>query len=278
MRKKFIILNISRHFKTNLKFRNNSRSNEIYENMIHDIQTPLTVMQIIISDFEYDNNFPEDFKPSLSKLSNSWYKITKMIRDTGDIQKINNGILTPNFRNGDMVELLNDIVDSSRPISDRKNIEIVFTSNVESNVVALDKNIIERIVLNVLSNSYKFTNANGKVTIDYKTTGTNQYIRITDTGIGIPRNKLKSIFERHSYEKTVRNKNGSGLGLSIVKEFVLLLNGNIKVNSSDEGTEFIIDLPCFLSPHNSNQDDYFNTFYTDNLVQLELSDLSDLSL
>jgi signal transduction histidine kinase len=119
--------------------------------------------------------------------------------------------------------------------------------------MAIDSDKIERIMLNLLSNAVKFTKSGGEITVNLYERDEKFYISVKDNGFGIPQDKLHTIFERFiQVDKSLtRKREGSGIGLALVKSLVELHEGNITVNSREgEGSEFIIELPIRLVPEN----------------------------
>lgn len=258
----------------NLK-RNYNNIKWMQENLIHDIKTPLNIIYSAIDDIEkskHENQY-EDIMDSIKLIKAYWFKITKMINDVSDFHKINNGTILPNYINIDMVTLLKDILYSTKHLANRKNISIEFKSKLKHKKMATDKALIERIILNLLSNAYKFTNRDGKVNLEFIVYKDNVCIKVIDTGIGISKEQIEFIFSRYVLNKTPQNKAGTGLGLSIVREFIILLNGDVNVKSSPAGTEFEILLPYFLIESQKRATYNYNDFYTENIVQIELSDV-----
>ena len=129
-------------------------------------------------------------------------------------------------------------------------------------------------MLNVLSNSIKYNKKNGSIDVKIKDTEQLIIISIKDTGVGIPKEKLKSIFERfeRADRSTIKTSEGSGIGLSIVKQMVEALNGTIDISSvEDKGTMVKI----ILQKNNPKDLEIidFNTEYLDERAKLELSDI-----
>jgi len=151
--------------------------------------------------------------------------------------------------NCNIVYLIEEICQSVIPYSDQKSITLEFDTMEEEIITAVDVDKIERIILNLLSNAIKYTNPGGKISVVVSREGENVNISVQDTGIGIPEDKQKSVFERYQQVDSSLTKgiDGCGLGLSIVKSFVELHGGSIKVKSEpDMGSEFKISLPIKL--------------------------------
>ena len=128
------------------------------------------------------------------------------------------------------------------------NLNLIFDTNVEEKIISFDPDNIERIMLNLISNAIKFNKDNGMISVEINCEE-DVKISVKDNGIGIPYDKLDTIFGRFEQVKNKMNNNreGSGIGLSLVKSLVNMHDGNISVKSKlGEGSEFIITLPDVL--------------------------------
>ncbi len=142
--------------------------------------------------------------------------------------------------------------------------------------MAVDPDKIERIILNLLSNAIKFTGSGGNIYVNIKDCKDSITISVKDTGIGIPQDKIENIFERFvQVDKTLRrNKEGSGIGLYLVKSFVNMHEGNIDIQSViGKGSEFIINIPVKLVKEDSEKEN--NVLYSPSkeYVDMEFSDI-----
>jgi signal transduction histidine kinase len=180
-----------------------------------------------------------------------------------------------NLKNYDIVNVVEDIALSVADYVEDKGIELIFDTDVEEKRMAVDVDKIERVILNLLSNAIKFTNGGGQILVNLWDKGESVLIAVKDTGVGIPKDKLDIIFDRFGQvDKTLsRNREGSGIGLSLVKSIVEMHEGDIMVQSKvDEGSEFIIELPVRLAPENETSD---NILYETRVekVSIEFSDI-----
>ncbi|MPN59732.1 Adaptive-response sensory-kinase SasA [bioreactor metagenome] len=135
------------------------------------------------------------------------------------------------------------------PYVESKEIDIVFDTDVEEKVMAFDHDNLERIILNLISNAVKFTEAKGKIEVSVEDKGNHVEVRVKDNGIGIPKDKLDIIFERFKQVEypSSNPSQGSGIGLFLVKGLVEAHGGTITVHSTiGEGSEFIINLPVIV--------------------------------
>jgi signal transduction histidine kinase len=153
------------------------------------------------------------------------------------------------MKNGDVIVTVENITMSVAEYIESKNRNLIFDTDVEEKVMAFDSDKIERIMLNLLSNAIKFTSPNDTITVTIQDKIDNIIIIVEDTGIGIPEDKLNTIFDRFiQVNKTfTREREGSGIGLSLVKSLVDMHNGKIYVESVEgAGSKFIIELPVQL--------------------------------
>jgi len=130
---------------------------------------------------------------------------------------------------------------------ENKGLSLIFDTDVEEKIIACDPEKIERVIMNLLSNSIKFTPCGGSIMVTIEDGIDNICLRVKDTGRGIPKDKLNVIFERFvQVDKSLaRDHEGSGIGLSLVKSLVELHGGTISVESQvGKGSEFIIYIPC----------------------------------
>jgi signal transduction histidine kinase len=174
------------------------------------------------------------------------------------------------------VSIVEDITLSVADYIKSKGVNIIFDTDVEERFMAVDCDKIERIILNLLSNAVKFTNSGDDIFVLVKDEEESVKISVKDTGVGIPEDKLKIIFDRFGQvEKTLtRNKEGTGIGLSLVKTLVEIHGGSISVNSKlGEGSEFIVELPVTLVEE--KEEDMCSPYYSskvDNIL-VEFSDI-----
>ena len=147
---------------------------------------------------------------------------------------------------GDLISCVRDVVDSFR-VSGNISISIYFISSLEQYITRFDRDKMERILLNLMSNAVKFTPKEGKISLEVEQAADQSVlIRVTDTGIGMSREESEKIFDRFfqgNIQDDVLNQ-GNGIGLSITKEFVRLHDGTIRVESeSGKGSVFTMLFP-----------------------------------
>lgn len=249
---------------------------QVLANISHDFKTPINVIystvqmqDLNIKNKSYDNLL--EFNNIIKQNCNRMIRLTNNFIDS---IKLESNILNVDLKCVNIVNLVEEITLSVLNYAEDKDIELVFDTEKEEIYSLVDIDIMEKIMLNVLSNSIKYNKKNGSIDVKIKDTEQLIIISIKDTGVGIPKEKLKSIFERfeRADRSTIKTSEGSGIGLSIVKQMVEALNGTIDISSvEDKGTMVKIILQK-NNPKDLEVID-FNTEYLDERAKLELSDI-----
>lgn len=223
---------------------------EFFSNISHELRTPLNVLLSAIQLWELYHRKGEEFDKKGYKyidiMKQNCFRLLRLISNLIDITKVDSNYIQPNFERRNIVSLVEDITLSVADYIEDKNIKLIFDTEVEEKFLFCDSDKIERIVLNLLSNAVKFTNPGDFICVNIYDKVDYITISVKDTGIGIPEDKLQIIFERFKQvDKSLsRNREGSGIGLSLVKAFVEMHGGRVSVKSSyGSGSEFIIELP-----------------------------------
>ncbi len=227
---------------------------EFFSNISHELKTPINVIFSALQVITPKTNDPicsnstnnEKTDKYLHIMRQNCLRLIRLVNNILDISKLESGYLKLNYENYNIVELVENVTLSIVDYIESTGIEIVFDTNKEEQFIACDPESIERIILNLLSNAVKFTNKGGKITVQMTIDSETVSISIKDTGIGIPYNKQKNIFDRfvQANKSISRENEGSGIGLSLVKALVQAHDGEILLNSEvNLGTEFIINLP-----------------------------------
>ncbi len=224
---------------------------EFFINMSHELKTPLNLIftstQLIESLYIKDKLSGNSIKNHIKLTKQNSYRLLKIINDLIDFTRMESGFYKINMQNKDIVLVIEDIVMSIVEYANNKGVQIIFDTNVEELIMGVDINALEIIILNILSNSIKFTNYGGFVYVDMvnKKSEKKLDIIIKDTGIGIPKDKMNLIFKRFNdvNKEFVGNINGSGIGLSMVRSMSNLIGSKINVESEyGKGSVFTITL------------------------------------
>lgn len=252
------------------EIRNQSKvKTEFFSNISHELKTPLNIIfsanQLIDRHIELDNSIePEILKDLNQNIKQNCYRLLKLVNNIIDMPRLDSGNLKLNKINVNIVEVIENISMSTVQYIESKNRHLIFDTDKEETFMSVDPDLMERIMLNLISNSIKFTNPGDSIYITLTTSDSHVKISVRDTGIGIPKNMQPLIFRRFKQvDKTLnRNHEGSGIGLSLVKSIVNLHDGSIIVHSQlKEGSEFIITLPISLcdTPCTSNSYEEIST-------------------
>lgn len=259
---------------------------EFFANISHELRTPLNVifcaqqmldMVLKTNNSEVTGNLKAD--KYLHIIKQNSYRLLRLINNLIDITKMDAGYFEVSLSNNDIVKVVEDITLSVAEYVENKNINLIFDTETEEKVIACDPDKIERIVLNLLSNAIKFTPSNGHIYVNIYDRQDKTIISVKDTGIGIKEDMKNLIFQRFIQvdKSTSRNREGSGIGLSLVYSLVKLHNGKIRLISSiGNGSEFIIELPnrqvgtVNINPENLNMPEDNKNM---ELINLELSDI-----
>lgn len=257
---------------------------EFFSNISHEFRTPINVIFSALQMFELNLKDYELKSKNMNKIKyikimkQNCYRILRLVNNIIDITKIDSGYFDISKHNVNIVSLVENITLSVADYIENKGILLIFDTDIEEKVIACDSEKMERIILNLLSNAVKFTSTGGEITVELKDCSKYVCIKIKDTGRGIPKKKLDSIFERFvQVDKSLtRDHEGSGIGLSLVKSLVELHGGTISVKSDvKQGTEFSINIPCELveeSEKESLLNDSINKNYIEK-INIEFSDI-----
>jgi len=230
------------------------RKTGFFSNMVHELKTPLSVVLGSVQLIEmklrntHQNTHQDEYVTvKLKTAEYNCYRMMRLINNLLDLSRSEAGYLELKPVNCDLGLLLEEMIGSVRPYAEKKDLELICKKPEERIIIALDIEKTERILLNLLSNAIKFTNPGGCIAVSSSLSGGRVRISVKDNGVGIPADRQADIFDRFRQSESCKSAecHGSGIGLSLVKTFVELHQGNIKVISEkDKGSEFIIDLPA----------------------------------
>lgn len=239
----------------------NRAKNDFLARMSHDMRTPMNGI-LGITTLSKDEMDVSVLKENMSKIDQSGHYLLGLINDTLDFQKIESGHLTLEPQIVSISELVNNVFMMIQIEAEKKNIQLKLHKNEDlDTMVRVDSLRVRQIFFNILSNAVKFTQPDGIIDISFQCTSTTEntvhnVITITDTGIGMSKDFIENhIFQPFSQEHSdvVSNYAGSGLGLSIVKKLVELMNGTITVESElGVGTKFTVSLDFELVANSKN--------------------------
>jgi len=222
---------------------NQARLN-FFTGISHEFKTPLT---LIISSVESLNdnllNKSSIVNKEFNLIHNNSKRLLRLINQLLDYRKIEDRKFTIRVSKTNIYNFSKHIFDEFEREAKKRNINFTISTANEEIEVYLDRNLMDKVYFNLLSNAFKFTPDNGEISIKIREDDQNDLIKIyfKDSGIGIPAKEMKNVFEAF-YQGSNNYRNSSGIGLYLSKSFVDLHKGKIEV-SSKNGTEFVISLP-----------------------------------
>ena len=168
-------------------------------------------------------------------------RLLRLINQLLDLSKLEAGKMTLQVTRTDLVQFLRDVASSYESLAKDKRIRFTIHADMPELHAYLDDEKIEKVIHNILSNAFKFTNENGEVDLYLKEENKHAVISIKDTGIGIPDHQMDKIFDRFYQvdSSQTRSYEGSGIGMALAKELVELHHGSISVESKEgKGSTF----------------------------------------
>jgi len=231
---------------------------KFFTNISHEFRTPLSLIvspaEKLINQYK---NKPEEKQINLI-LQNA-KRLLFMVNQLLDIRKMEVQGFGFNPSAGNIIAFIEEAVSSFKDLSEQKQIKLVFHSDIKELDTLFDKDKLEKILFNLLSNAFKFTPLEGEVSVHVLADVPEGYtekkgvirkpshlvIKVSDTGIGIPKDKIGNLFmDFYQIESIISSDHGTGIGLALVKEFVRLHEGEITVDSDpDKGSCFTVILP-----------------------------------
>ena len=222
---------------------NNNYQNNL-KNTIHDMKIPITSIMGFVELLKkgtYNQKSQNEFLDIIYSESQRLLDLVEELLVSSD-----KDLLHPRLNKCNVNIQINKYVKALSPLASKKNVEIIFNVNSNDVYVSIPENKISRIITNILENAIKYNKEQGKIYINVTQKNDKVIIKIKDTGMGIAENELDKIFAKNYRSGSVKNLSipGSGLGLSIAKNFAEEYSGSIDVKSKvGEGTEFTVCFP-----------------------------------
>ena len=225
---------------------------EFFQNISHEFRTPLT-LTIGPLESAVAQKQGLSFEQAEISLRNS-RRLLRLVNQLLDLQRLDAGRMQPSFRPCNLSKFVSQTVEAFRPYCDKKGVRLI-TRLISCPGLYLDLERFDKVLYNLLSNAMKFTPSGGGITITLQPAGDHCVLKVSDTGIGIRPDQIPHLFDRFRQAEGSANRSyeGSGLGLSLVKELVELHGGQVTVDSIYEsGTTFTVWLQsgsAHLPPH-----------------------------
>ena len=219
-----------------------------FANLSHEFRTPLMLIKGPLENLK--NRYATYHDEDIDLIERNSNRLENLINQLLELSQLEKAAIPLRASNENVITILKGLVSSFESLALQKNISLTFENNIKNEILWFDTDKFEKIINNLLSNAFKFTSENGKVLVCINEISKNEKlfaeIKIIDSGISIPQEKIDNIFDRFYQVDDSDNRNfgGSGIGLSLVKEFIELHKWQIIVKSKiGIGTEFNIEIP-----------------------------------
>ncbi|MEG3987981.1 ATP-binding protein [Microcoleus sp. S28C3] len=219
-----------------------------FSNVSHEFRTPLTLMLAPLEDTiaNLDGTIPPQEREQLQLVQRNGMRLLKLVNSLLDFSRIEAGRVQASYEPVDLATYTAELASTFRSLIERARMSLIVDCPTLPEAIYVDREMWEKIVLNLLSNAFKFTLA-GTITVRLRWIDSRVELSVADTGIGIPSQELPHLFERFNRIKNSQGRSfeGSGIGLSLVQELVKLHGGAIDVSSTfGQGSCFTVTIPA----------------------------------
>lgn len=242
--------------------------NEVLPNVAAQMRAPLSVLHAGLQKLLLED------VPGAAQLNQSYYQLLRLAGNLSAAELLDGEPYLSERRNGDIVALCSDLSSRLTLLAEKEGIRFSFVCTQKSHVILYDKRLIERLVLNLVSNAIKFTPAGGTVTLTVQIQERDVLLSVADTGCGISEDKMDTVFDRYLHsERMDPMPHGLGLGLPLCRAIAEAHGGRIFAESQvGMGTRITVALPNEQSPIHRINDVAFDYAGGFDHVLVELSD------
>jgi PAS domain S-box-containing protein len=216
-----------------------------FSNVSHEFRTPLTLMLGPLEQMMAEDGLPRDARERLNLVHRNSLRLLKLVNSLLDFARIEAGRVQASFEPTDVAALTRDLASTFRSAIERAGLKFVVACEDLQEPLFIDREMWEKIVLNLLSNAFKFT-LHGEITVRLRREHEAAVLTVTDTGVGVSDKELPRLFDRfHRVEGSeARTQEGSGIGLALVQELVKLHGATVDAASTlGQGTTFRVRVP-----------------------------------
>jgi PAS domain S-box-containing protein len=219
---------------------------EFFSNVSHEFRTPLTLMLGPLEDLLSHAGLPHFTRTPLEAAHRNSLRLLKLVNTLLDFSRIEAGRVQASYEPMDLSAFTSELASVFRSTIERAGLKLLIDCRPLAEPVYVDRDMWEKIVLNLVSNAFKFT-FEGEIDVSLRQAGDLVELAVRDTGIGIAAEELPHLFERFHRVKGARGRTyeGSGIGLALVQELVKLHGGSVHGESVlNSGSSFIVSIPC----------------------------------
>lgn len=241
-------------------------------NIIHDLRSHLNVITSAAQFMEHNYKDDKNLK-CIEIIKRNSFKMLKLINNLIDSNKIKNNYYKLNKKNIDIVPMLENTISCVEKFASERNIRLVFDTNEEECIMAIDPEAIDRVVMNLLSNAIKFSNENSEIYINLLVKDKEIELSFKDEGCGISKEEKERVFERFYQGKNNDNIEGSGIGLNLCMLFVKVHGGKLLLESEiNKGSIFTVILPRKIEENIETIKEGSNLINKNQEIEIEFSD------
>ncbi len=258
--------------------RKNQLITDFFINISHEFKTPVSILLIASELVEQCIIQPkpdiESLRANIPYLRQNVMRLGRLVNNLLDITKLDAGFMHPVLVNRDIVGMLRYLVSSLQVYAQQKDVVISYTGMQEEMMMPVDMVMLDRILLNLVSNALKATAPGGHIEVGCEALINRVRIFVSDNGTGIPRDKQKVIFDRfqQANPSLARSGEGCGIGLSLVKLLTRALGGHAWVRSEmGQGSTFFVELP--IQEETTPREYSASGLMLDQRIEMELSDI-----
>ncbi len=270
--------------KSRTQKKNNENKIKFFTEVAHDIRTPVTLIQLLVSQLSSEEN---KFQNSFDLIHRNTQNLNEYVTQLLDFQKADRGMLKLSVSKVDLKEILHRIVAEVEPLLKQKSIDISIA--VPKTYLWFDENKMSRIFYNLISNAIKYSEEGGHIEIKASANNKTIKIDVIDYGFGVPEKEQKLIFSRFTRGTNINNKgiSGSGIGLMISKKIVELHGGKIELKSKEnlgatfsvilqKGSEHYNEKDILIKDKDTNKSEFIEDDINSNIRILLVDDNEDL--
>ena len=220
-----------------------------FSNVSHEFRTPLTLLLGPVEDMLTDTSRPAGERQQIELMHRNGLRLLKLVNTLLDFSRIEAGRVQAVYQPTDLAALTADLASAFRSAIERAGMTLVVDCAPLDEPAYVDRDMWEKIVLNLVSNAFKYT-LQGRIEVSLRRVGASIVLSVSDTGVGIPASELPHLFERFHRVESIqgRTHEGSGIGLALVQELVRLHAGSVAVESGPGvGSTFTVTIPAGLA-------------------------------
>ena len=224
-----------------------------FTNISHEFRTPLTLIRGALDRINRTHNIPKDIFYSIKLMDKSTQRMLRLINQLLEFRKMQNNKLALSLEETDIIAFLYEIYLSFQDSAESKNMDFKFVPSISSFKMYIDKSNVDKVAYNLLSNAFKYTPSGGKIEFKISIDKQKQLLimKVTDTGVGIPKEKRNELFKR--FMQSSFSSDSIGVGLHLTHELVHVHRGNISYEENPQGgSVFIVTLPVDASVYKPN--------------------------